>query len=145
MASQTRTFRFDDLAAAANLPRDPAAVRARLEMLERVMEGAIQIPGTQRRFGLDAVIGLIPVVGDVVGGLVGSYLIWEARNLGMSKWTQLRMAKNIAVDTALGAIPLVGDVFDLFYKATTKNMRLIRRHLDKHHPATVTVDAMPLR
>lgn len=137
--SAARAFRFDDLAAAANLPRDPASIRQRLELLERVMEGAIAIPGTQRRFGLDAIIGLLPVVGDLVGGLVGSYLVWEARNLGMSRWSQARMAANVGVDTMIGMVPLVGDVFDLFFRSTSRNMRLIRAHLDRHHPASAVV------
>lgn len=65
---------------------------------------------------------------------MGAYLVWEARNLGMSRWTIARMAGSVGVDTALGAIPLVGNVFDFFYRSNTKNLRLIRRHLDRHHP-----------
>ena len=80
------------------------------------------------------------MVGDVIAGLMGAYLIWEARNLGMPKWKLWRMAGNVGVDTALGAIPLVGDAFDLFFRSNTRNLKIIKRHLDKHHPGTIIID-----
>ena len=79
-------------------------------------------------------------VGDVIAGLMGAYLIWEARNLGMPKWKLWRMAGNLGVDTALGAIPLVGDAFDLFFRSNSRNLKIIKRHLDKHHPGTIIID-----
>jgi hypothetical protein len=140
MNAATRRFRFDDLAAAANLPRDPASVRARLMAFERIMEGAIRLPGTSRRFGLDAIIGLVPVLGDVAGALIGSWLVWEAGNLGVSRWKRARMVLNVGVDTAIGAIPLAGDIFDLLFRSNTRNMRLLIAHLDRHHPGTAIMD-----
>ncbi|QMW24749.1 DUF4112 domain-containing protein [Sandaracinobacteroides saxicola] len=104
------------------------------------MEGAIQLPGTSRRIGLDAVIGLVPVVGDLLSGLIGSYLVWEAGNLGISRWTRARMMMNLGVDTAIGMIPIAGDIFDLMFRSTSKNMRLLRAHLDRHHPGTMVVE-----
>src|SRR3546814_5453092 len=65
---------------------------------------------------------------------MGGYLIWEARNLGMPKWKIWRMMGNLGVDTALGAIPLVGDAFDLLFRSNSRNLKIIKRHLDKHHP-----------
>ena len=119
---------------------DPAALRKRVETLEVLLERSFVIPGINRQVGLDAVVGLVPVVGDVIAGLMGAYLIWEARNLGMPKWKLWRMAGNVGVDTALGAIPLVGDAFDLFFRSNTRNLKIIKRHLDKHHPGTMIID-----
>ena len=91
--------------------RDPAALRKRVETLEIILERSFVIPGINRPVGLDAIVGLVPVVGDVIAATMGAYLIWEARNLGMPKWKIWRMVGNLGVDTALGAIPLVGDAF----------------------------------
>ena len=120
---------------------DPQAVRARIEALEKVLERAFVIPGTKIPFGLDSIIGLVPVLGDVVTAVMGAYLVWEARNLGMSKWQLVRMTANVGVDTALGAIPLLGDAFDLVWRSNSKNLRIIKKHLDKHHPGTRLIDA----
>lgn len=113
------------------LGQAPDAVRARIDLLERLLERSVTIPGTRIGVGLDALVGLIPVAGDAVAGIMGLYLVWEARNLGMSRWTQARMLANVGVDTALGAVPLVGDAFDLFFRSNSRNLRLIRRHLDR--------------
>jgi hypothetical protein len=113
---------------------DPAAARQRIEGMERLLERGFTIPGINRAVGLDAIVGLVPVVGDVVAAAMGAYLIWEARNLGLPKWKLYRMAGNVAFDTAVGAIPVVGDAFDLVFRSNTRNLRMIRRHLDKHHP-----------
>jgi hypothetical protein len=90
--------------------------------------------------GLDSVIGLVPVLGDLVTTFMGAYMVWEARNLGMSKWQLIRMSANVAVDTAIGAIPFVGDAFDLVWRSNSKNLRIIKKHLDKHHPATRIIE-----
>lgn len=122
------------------LGRDPASVRRRVEAMEALLEGLFVIPGTQRRVGLDSLVGLIPVVGDLATAGMGAWMVWEARNLGMSKWQLARMAANVGFDTLVGAIPFAGDVFDFLYKSNTKNLRIIRKHLDRHHPSTVTID-----
>jgi hypothetical protein len=119
---------------------DPAAVRRRLEALEAVLERGFVIPGINRQVGLDAVIGLIPVLGDVIAAAIGSYLIWEARNLGLPKWKLWRMAGNLGFDTAIGAVPVLGDAFDLFFRSNSRNLRIVKRHLDKHHPATKVIE-----
>jgi hypothetical protein len=133
---------FDQIA--AQLPamsREPHAVRKRVEALELMLERSFHIPGTRIPFGLDSVIGLVPVLGDVVTASMGAYMVWEARNLGMSKWQLTRMAANVGIDTAIGAVPLLGDAFDLFWRSNSKNLRIIKKHLDKHHPGTRVIDA----
>ena len=105
-----------------------------------MLECLFVVPGTQRRVGLDSLIGLIPVVCDVATAAMGAWMVWEARNLGMSKWQLTRMAANVGVDTLVGAIPFAGDLFDFLYKSNSKNLRIIRKHLDRHHPSTVTID-----
>ncbi|MBB5708392.1 DUF4112 domain-containing protein [Sphingopyxis panaciterrulae] len=119
---------------------DPAALRKRIETLEILLERSFTIPGINRPVGLDAIVGLVPVVGDVITAIMGGYLIWEARNLGMPKWKIWRMMGNLGVDTALGAIPLVGDAFDLLFRSNSRNLKIIKRHLDKHHPGTIVID-----
>jgi hypothetical protein len=119
---------------------DPHSVRRRLEAIEAVLERGFVIPGINRSVGLDALIGLIPVVGDIVAAAIGTYLVWEARNLGLPKWKLWRMAGNIVFDTAIGAVPLVGDVFDMFFRSNTRNLRIVKRHLDRHHPSTGIIE-----
>ena len=127
----------------ALLGTDPQACRQRIEAMERLLEGLFVIPGTNRRVGLDVILDVIPVAGSVVGAVMGSYLAWEARNLGMPKSTLLRMAGNIGIDALLGAIPFIGVVPDFFFRSNTRNLRLVKRHLDRHHPATATVSDTP--
>lgn len=122
------------------LGRDPAAVRRRVEAVEQVLERAFVLPGLNRPVGLDAVVGLVPVAGDLIAAGLGLYLVWEARNLGMPKWQLARMIGNIGFDTALGAVPIVGDLFDFVYRSNTKNLRIIRKHLDRHHPQSAVID-----
>ncbi|PKP97811.1 MAG: DUF4112 domain-containing protein [Alphaproteobacteria bacterium HGW-Alphaproteobacteria-13] len=120
--------------------RDPAALRKRVETLEIILERSFVIPGINRPVGLDAIVGLVPVVGDLITAAMGAYLIWEARNLGMPKWKIWRMIGNLGIDTALGAIPLAGDAFDFLFRSNSRNLRIIKKHLDKHHPGTTVID-----
>ncbi|MCB2066350.1 MAG: DUF4112 domain-containing protein, partial [Erythrobacter sp.] len=98
----------------ADLPlgTDPHSVRRRIEAMEQLLERAFVIPGVRMPVGLDAVIGLVPVLGDVVAMGLGAWIVWEAKNLGLPKWKLLRMAGNVGVDFALGAVPVAGDLFD---------------------------------
>jgi hypothetical protein len=105
---------------------------ARLEALAKLMDGAFLIPGTNVRMGLDGIIGLVPVAGDLISSLISSYLIWEARQLGASRWVIARMMANTAVDTLFGVVPIVGDAFDVLFRSNMKNLALLRRHLEKH-------------
>ena len=122
------------------LGTDPASVRQRVEALEKIMERLITIPGTNRGVGLDVILDLVPFAGSTAGALIGAYMAWEARNLGMSKGQMTRLAGNVGVDWALGLIPWVGAIPDFFFRSNTRNLRIVKRHLDKHHPATATVD-----
>ena len=131
---------IERIAAQLQVGRDPASVRRRVEAMERLLERAFPIPGTNMRFGLDSVVGLVPVVGDLVTAAMGAWLVWEARNLGMSKFQLVRMAGNIGIDMAVGAVPLVGDLFDFAFKSNTRNLRILKRYLDKHHPETMTIE-----
>lgn len=120
--------------------RDPASVRARVEAMEVLLERSFRIPGTNVPVGLDALIGLVPVVGDLIATALGAYIVWEARNLGLPRWKLLRMGANVAFDTAIGLIPLVGDAADLVFRSNTRNLRILRKHLDKHHPETRVIE-----
>ncbi len=122
------------------LGNDPQSARRRIEAMEQVLERAFVIPGINRPVGLDAIVGLIPVVGDIIAMGMGAYIVWEARNLGMSKWQLLRMAGNIAMDSAVGAVPVVGDLFDFMFRSNSRNLRIVKKHLDKHHPHTKVIE-----
>jgi Domain of unknown function (DUF4112) len=119
---------------------DPASVRRRIEAMEKLLEGLFVIPGTNKRFGLDVIFDIIPVGGSVIAAIMGSWLAWEARNLGMPKHVYVRMAGNIGVDALLGAIPLVGAIPDFFFRSNTRNLKIIKKHLDKHHPGTAVIE-----
>ena len=123
------------------LGTDPMSVRQRVEALEMVLERALTIPVLNRKVGLDAIVGLVPVAGDLVTAGLGLYLVWEARNLGMSKFQLVRMLGNVGFDSLVGAVPLAGDLFDFLYRSNSRNLRIIRKHLDKHHPQTRVIDA----
>lgn len=120
---------------------DPASVRARVVAMEKLLERSFTIPGVNMPVGLDGLIGLVPVLGEIVTTAMGAYIIWEARNLGLSKWKLARMGANVLFDTAIGAIPLIGDAADLVFRSNTKNLRIILKHIDKHHPETRVIEA----
>ncbi|MCP5395509.1 MAG: DUF4112 domain-containing protein [Sphingomonadaceae bacterium] len=119
---------------------DPVSIRKRIEAMEMLLERSFRIPGVNVPVGLDAVVGLIPVVGDIIAAAMGAYIVWEARNLDMPKWKLLRMAGNVAMDTALGSVPVAGDLFDFLFRSNTRNLRIVKKHLDKHHPATRVIE-----
>jgi hypothetical protein len=122
------------------LGTDPASVRRRIEGLERLLDRAFIVPVLNRPIGLDAIAGLVPVAGDTIAAILGLYLVWEARNIGMSKWQLTRMAGTVGLDWLLGSVPLAGDVFDFFYRSNSRNLKRIRRHLDRHHPGTGIIE-----
>jgi Domain of unknown function (DUF4112) len=101
-----------------------------LELLAHWMDSAFHIPGIGVRFGLDAIIGLIPGLGDTVTSLASLYILNAGRRYGVSRVTMLRMAANIGLDYVVGAIPLLGDAFDVVWKANQKNVALLRRHIE---------------
>jgi hypothetical protein len=105
--------------------RDPLAG---LEALARTLDSRWRIPGTGIRFGLDAVAGLVPGVGDVAAALVSGHIILHGWRAGAPAHLLARMIGNVALDTVVGSIPLLGSVFDVYYKANLRNVRLLRRH-----------------
>jgi hypothetical protein len=133
-------IRTEDRSPFPGLGTDPKSVRARVEAIERLLEHIFTIPGTRQKVGLDVILDLVPVAGSTAAAMLGAYMAWEARNLGMSKWQVARMAGNIGVDWLFGLIPWVGAVPDFFFKSNTRNLRIVKRHLDKHHAATATLD-----
>lgn len=135
-----RQQRFNAFADSLGLNKDPRAVRQRVEALEAVLERLIVIPGTSRKVGLDVILDFIPGIGPLAATAMGAYIVWEARNLGLSKWQLTRMGGNVGVDFLLGAIPLIGAIPDYFFRSNTRNLRIIKRHLDKHFPQTVTIE-----
>ena len=120
---------------------DPQSVRQRVEAMEKLLERMFVIPGTKQTVGLDVILDLIPGIGDIAGAALGAYIVWEANNLGMSKWQLMRMSGNVGFDFLLGLIPWIGAIPDFFFRSNTRNLKMIRRHLDTHHAATATIDA----
>jgi len=108
--------------------------RARLDTLARFLDSAVRVPGTNIRFGADALLNLIPGVGTLASKGMSAYLIWEARRLGVPMSTLLRMMGHVGIDFVISAVPLVGWVGDVFYRSNLRNMDLLRKHLDKAHP-----------
>ena len=106
------------------------ATRARrIRALAQFLDNAIQIPGTRWRFGFDAIVGLIPVAGDLIGGLLSGYIILEAARAEVPTLTLARMLANVGIDTLVGSVPALGDLFDAAWKANIKNVELLERHI----------------
>ena len=104
---------------------------ADIEKLAELLDTKWVLPGTTWRFGLDSVIGLVPGIGDAVTTIMGAYIIVRARELGAPLHLQAAMVGNLAIDTLVGAVPLVGDVFDFAFRSNAKNVRMLKRHLDR--------------
>lgn len=100
-----------------------------LELLARWMDAVFEVPGLGFRFGLDAIMGLVPGFGDTATSLVSLYILNQARRYGIPRITLVRMATNIAIDYAFGAIPFLGDAFDVYWKANVRNIALLRQHV----------------
>lgn len=112
----------------AKLPRDLQA----LQRFAHLMDEAFAIPGTRRRVGFDAAIGLIPGVGDAIGALLSSWVLVSALRHRVSMRIVSRMLVNVLVDLGIGAIPVIGDVFDFFWKENVDNVALLLRHRNRH-------------
>ena len=109
---------------------DPRSLE-RLRRLGNLLDNSIPLPGTSFRFGWDTVIGLVPGVGDLVGGALSLYIVVEAARLGVPRALLLRMGYNVAVDAVVGAVPFLGDVFDAGYKANLRNLALVQQHVER--------------
>ena len=110
-----------------NARRDSSV--ARLDALATLMDAAFVLPGTNVRMGLNGLIGLVPVAGDIIGGAISTYIVWEARQLGAPGWLIARMMLNVAIETGIGAVPLLGDMFDILFRANLRNMALLKHHI----------------
>ena len=111
----------NDLTRALHLSHAPRLKRMR--QLSQLLDGAIVIPGTKRRIGIDPVLGLIPGGGDTISAALSAYIIIEAAQMGLPRAALMRMVTNIAIDTVVGAVPVFGDIFDVFSKANLRQAR----------------------
>lgn len=109
-------------------PQPTDLTRARA--LVRLLDQAFRIPGTRLRVGLDSIVGLVPGVGDVAGAVLAGSVVLVAARLGAPPSVLARMVGNIAVDTAIGMVPLLGDLFDVVFKASSRNLVLLEQHMD---------------
>ncbi len=100
----------------------------RIHGVARMMDSAIGIPGTRFRFGADSIMGLVPLVGDAGGALIGLYIVNEARRMGVPNDKLAKMIGNLAVDSVVGSVPLAGDLFDVFFKSHRRNLNIVLDH-----------------
>jgi len=116
-------------------PETPAQreARERLRLVAWLLDSSIPIPGTRFTIGIDALIGLIPLLGDLIGVLASSYILAEAHRLGVGRAVLARMAANVAVDGVIGIVPFLGDVFDAAWKANVRNVRLLEAWARRPH------------
>jgi hypothetical protein len=115
-------------------PFDAAARRATLQRLERLsilLDTVVIIPGTKVRLGADAVIGLVPGIGDAITTGLAAYIVYEAYRLGAPRGVLTRMLANVAFDGVIGSVPLAGDVLDVLFRANRRNVRLLRQWLER--------------
>lgn len=120
------------------VPTRTADPLARARTLTRLLDTAARIPGTGIRFGADAIVGLIPGLGDVAGAVLAGYLVLLAQRLGAPRSVVLRMLGNVAVDTLGGTVPLIGDLFDVAFKSNTRNLALLERAIERPTDTTRT-------
>ena len=127
----TRAYRAMSSSRERGGTQDPQAQLVELARLADFLDTRYRIPGTRLRFGIDAILGLVPGIGDSLAALPALYLIWRARQLGVPKGLLLCMIANVGLDTVFGSVPVAGNVFDLFFKASRRNVALLRRHIER--------------
>jgi hypothetical protein len=135
------TIRSIDISSAERKRR----ARERLITLTRLMDSAIDVPALRTTVGLDALLGLVPVAGDLLSAAVGVYLIAQARELGASRWLQAKMVGNLALDAAVGSVPLADDLFDVYFRAHRRNLKLLQKELGEPFLDTVGEGAVRRR
>jgi hypothetical protein len=136
-------MRIDERFSLPSIGTDPQSVRQRVEAMEKLLERLVVIPGVNRPVGLDVILDVIPVVGDIAAAVLGAYIVWEAKNLGMSKWQMARMSGNVGFNWLLGlfsVVPVVGLLPTFFFRSNSRNLKIIKRHLEKSHPGTQTIE-----
>ncbi|UII20979.1 DUF4112 domain-containing protein [Fulvivirga ligni] len=102
-----------------------------IESIANLLDSKFTIPGTKIRFGLDPILSLFPVAGDLITFLISGMLVWHMSNHGASQKVVVKMVRNIALDTLIGAIPIVGTVFDVFYRSNNKNVKLLKEYYEE--------------
>ena len=102
---------------------------ARMELVAHLLDTAFVLPGTKQRVGIDAIIGLVPGIGDALTTLLSTYVIWEAKQLGLPRRKIARMMLNLGIHAVVGTLPFAGDAFDAFFRVNQRNMRIVREHL----------------
>lgn len=107
------------------------------------MDEAVYVPMLRTRVGLDALLGLVPVAGDLISAGIGLYIVAQARELGASRWLQARMVGNLLADAAMGAVPVAGDLADVYFKAHRRNLKLLQKALGE--PYIEGVEPLPVR
>jgi Domain of unknown function (DUF4112) len=107
----------------------------RMRQLSQLLDGAIVIPGTKQRIGLDPILGLIPGGGDTVSAALSGYIIIEAARMGLPRAALMRMVSNLLIDTVVGSVPVLGDIFDVFSKANLRNMQIVESHAQAPAPS----------
>jgi Domain of unknown function (DUF4112) len=117
--------------AGETVPPDRISGLDRLERFARLMDTAVRIPGTGIRVGLDSAIGLVPGIGDAISAAFATWIVVEAARLGVPKRKLARMMLNVLIDAGIGAIPIAGDLFDVVFRANTRNFEILRDHLRK--------------
>ena len=117
-------------------PHPNQSVLDRIRTLTHVLDNAVVIPGTEIRFGLDPLLGLLPGGGDAIGSVMSVYIVAECLRLGLPKATLGRMLSNLLLDTVVGAVPIAGDLFDVGWKANSRNLKLLEAHLNDPTPQT---------
>jgi hypothetical protein len=131
LRAEAAGFRFDFGQGDAFAPMTREQRMARLEALAKLLDVAFVLPGTNIRYGIDGLIGLVPVVGDIITTAISLWLVREARALGAPWHITSRMLGNVALDGVVGIVPFVGDAFDVMFRANVRNMRMLRKWLDK--------------
>lgn len=104
---------------------------ARIDALSKLLDVAFVVPGTKIRYGIDGLIGLVPIFGDILTTAISLWIVREARALGAPKYLVARMLGNVAVDGVVGLVPFAGDAFDVMFRANMRNMRMLKRWMDK--------------
>jgi hypothetical protein len=125
-----QAFAFDGISAGSR-PRSRRAAFERIDRLSRLLDTAFRIPGTNFRFGVDGMIGLVPWAGDAVTTALSAWIVYEAWRIGVPRALLARMIANVAFDGVIGAVPIAGDVFDILWRANRRNARLLREHLER--------------
>ncbi|CAN5343499.1 DUF4112 domain-containing protein [soil metagenome] len=130
-ASGAADFDFQSLSGIAFGPLTREQRFARIEALSKLLDVAFILPGTNIRYGIDGLIGLVPIVGDLLTTAISLWIVREARALGAPKHVLARMLGNVALDGVVGLVPFAGDAFDVMFRANMRNMRILKRWMDK--------------